>query len=632
MTGQPRPWADRLAAAGDLPDGEERAAELDRIASAADAAGDLATGVDARFALMDLHLRRGERWRLFEPVRRCRELLDAASPDATAERAAELRRYQRFAVEAAFGTPRVGLGQTRAALDDLARHTPEPTDLAGFAPGPTDVAGFAPGPTDLARQTPGPTDVTGPAPGGAGDAAVTDLVAELRCRLADHLGDEPEARRWYDRWRTAPADPAAGCPGCAPSRRADLLAGWGDWAAALAELRPVVDGPTAATPAGADRAAGAGTAGDGTAGPGGAYCTDQPERALAGALLPLLRAGEPERAGRAHVTAYRRHRRERTAFGQLAAHLRFCALGGHLDRGLDILAEQLPRLDRPSDDLAAMEFAAAGALLCALAAEAGRGDRRMPGPAAPAGRAGRAGRAADDIDVARLGGLLAELATGLAGSFDARNGTGHQSGRIAALLAERPVAGPVTPLPTDDAPDDGDPGREGDDGDPDGGTDDATGGDPDGEGGGGPAGREAGRRLAGDEVGALTVALVTEALDRRGDAWTMRGPAVVGRWGPAVIEFRQAGERGDILHARVLAVRRLPATRRAEAYAFCNVWNHDRLLPKAYAHDDGSGELVLAGDVSTDLAHGVAPTQLDVLVTAAVATGVAYAEAVAALP
>ncbi|MFF3852641.1 YbjN domain-containing protein [Micromonospora sp. NPDC002575] len=580
MTGQPRRWADRLAAAGDLPDGEGRAVELDRIASAADAAGDPATELDARFALMDLYLRRGERWRLFEPVRRCRELLDAASADATAERAAELRRYQRFAVEAAFGTPRVGLGQTREALDDLARHAPEPKDLARLAPG------------------------------GAGDAPVTDLVAELRCRLADHLGDEPEARRWYDRWRTAPADPAAGCPGCAPSRRADLLAGWGDWAAALAELRPIVDDPTTAAPAGAG-----GTTASGTAGAGGAYCTDQPERALAGALLPLLRAGEPERAGRAHVRAYRRHRRERAAFGHLAAHLRFCALGGHLDRGLDILAEQLPRLDRPSDDLAAMEFAAAGALLCALAAEAGRGERRMPGPAGPVGQAGRA---VDDIDVARLGGLLAELATGLAGSFDARNGTGHQSGRIAALLAERPVGGPVTPLPADEAADGGDP---------DGPDEDGSGVD-----GSGPAGREAGRELAGDEVGALTVALVTQALNRRGDAWTMRGPAVVGRWGPAVIEFRQAGERGEILHARVLAVRRLPAGRRAEAYAFCNAWNHDRLLPKAYAHDDGGGELVLAGDVTTDLAHGVAPAQLDVLVTAAVATGVAYAEAVAALP
>ncbi|MFF3865255.1 YbjN domain-containing protein [Micromonospora sp. NPDC001898] len=565
--GQPRPWdgrpgghgegrsrgpaggdqspAEALAAARDLPDSEPRAAELERVAAAAEAAGDLRTGLDARFALIDAYLRQGERWRLFEPVRRCRELLDRV-PGPAGERGVELRRYQRFAVEAVFATPRIGLDQARAELDGLAR-----------SPG---------------------------GPGAAGDADDTpgDLVAELRCRLADHLGDEPAARRWYDRWRTAPVDPAAGCPGCAPSRRAELLTGWGDWAAALTELCPLFDEPAR----------------------GSAYCTDQPERALAGALLPLLRAGEPERAARAHVEAYRRHRRERAAFPYLAAHLRFCALGGHLDRGLDILAEQVPRLGHPADDMATMEFAAAGALLCALATEAGRGDRRMPEPR-PAGRAG------GDVDVARLGGLLAELATGLAGSFDARNGTGHQSGRIAARLAERPITDPV-PLPADEV--DGDSAG-------DGGTDGDGGGTDDGYDG-----------LADDEPGALTVALVTDALDRRGDAWTMRtGGAVVGRWDPAVIEFRQAGERGEILHIRVLATRRLPADRRAEAYAFCNAWNHDRLLPKAYAHDDG-GELVLAGDVTTDLAHGVAPAQLDVLVTAAVTTGVTYAEAVAALP
>ena len=49
-------------------------------------------------------------------------------------------------------------------------------------------------------------------------------------------------------------------------------------------------------------------------------------------------------------------------------------------------------------------------------------------------------------------------------------------------------------------------------------------------------------------------------------------------------------------------------------------------------HESPEGELVLAGDVTTDLAHGVAPTQLGILVDAAVSTGVAYARAVAALP
>lgn len=517
----------RLADAGDLPDGEARRAELERIAAQADAAGDPGTGLAARLALVEAYLHGGERWRLLEPVRRCRATLDRA-PDLRAARpdlVGALHRHQRYAVEAFLGTPRVGLDQARSLLDDLA-------DRLGADAGP---------------------------------------VAELRCRIADHLGDEPTARREYDRWQAADPDSAGGCPGCAPARRAELRAGWGEPAEALAELRPVLDGEVG--------------------------CTDQPERALTVALLPWLRAGEPDRAARAHVRAYRRHRRERAAFPQLAAHLRFCALGGHLDRGLTILAEQLPRLDHPYDDLSAMEFAAAGALLCGLAVEAGRGGRRLHRP-------GHGPRPAAEVDVATLGADLLAVATGLAGSFDARNGTGHQSGRIASWLAERPLAEAV-PLPAEDAPDEWP--------DPTGTADDPT--------------------PAEDEPVPLSLALVTAALDRRGDGYAVEPDgSVVGRWGEAVIQFRRLGQRGEVLHARVVATRRLPTGRRAEAYAFCNAWNHDRLLPAAYVHDPGDGALVLAGDVTTDLAHGVAPAQLVVLLTATVSTGVAYAEAVAALP
>ncbi|SCG36122.1 Putative sensory transduction regulator [Micromonospora inositola] len=548
-TSRDRGLAEALADARDLPDGEARFAELERIAGQADATGEPATGLAARFALIEAYLHHGERWRLLEPVRRCLAAVDRAPGllDGRPGDAEALRRHHRQAVEAFLGTPRVGLDQARSLLDDLA-------------------------------------DRLGP------DAAP---VAELRCRLADHLGDEPTARREYDRWRRDPEqsydhsgsarltprqdpeqpavpDPAGGCPGCAPARRGELLAGWGERAAALDALRPVLDGEV--------------------------RCTDQPERALAVALLPWLRGGEPERAARAHLRAYRRHRRERTAFPQLAAHLRFCALGGHLDRGLDILAEQLPRLDHPYDDLSAMEFAAAGALLCALAAEAGRGGRRVHRP-------GHGRRPAAEVDVATLGADLFALATELAGSFDARNGTGHQSGRIASWLAERPVAD-LVPLPADDDSDEW------------------------------PADDPAGRaEPAEEELAPLSLALVTAALDRRGDGYVVEPDGtVVGRWGEAVIRYRRLGRRGEILHARVVATRRLPAARRAEAYAFCNAWNHDRLLPKAYVHEVAEGELLLAGDVSTDLEHGVAPVQLDVLIDATVATGVGYAAAVAALP
>ncbi|GAB3847623.1 hypothetical protein GCM10029963_29390 [Micromonospora andamanensis] len=521
-----RQLAAALAEARDMPDGEVRVGELARVAALAEADGDRRTALDAWSELVETHLRGGERWRLFEPVQRC--LATTGLDDDTR------RRYLRYAVEALLGTPRIGLDQARGVLDGLA------------------------------------------------DEVNAALAAQLRCRIADHVGDEPAARRWLARWRDGAPDPAAGCPDCLPVRQAELLAGWGDWAAALDLLDPLLDAP--------------------------AGCTAQPEAALAAALLPWLRAGHPQRAGRAHVRAYRRHRAEPDGFGYLATHLRFCALGGYLERGVEIVVEQLPRLDQPHEDLSVMEFAAAGALVCALAGETAA-DRVVRRPA-------YGGRPAAEVTVGQLGAELLAVATTLAGSFDARNGTGHQSGRMAAWLAERPLAAAV-PLPVDEEcePDDElGAGWEPGPGDPP---------EPDGGIAGVPV----------DDIGALTVAMITKALDERGDAYTVDAAGtVLGRWGDAVIQFRRAGERRDILHARVVAGRRLAATRRAEAYAFCNAWNRDRLLPKAYVHEPDDGELVLAGEVTTDLAYGVAPAQVTVLVDAAVRTGVGYAEAVAALP
>ncbi|WP_431729022.1 YbjN domain-containing protein [Verrucosispora sp. TAA-831] len=538
--------ADALHDARDMPDGEARIAELERVAALAEAVGDPATARTAWSELVETHLRGGERWRLFEPVRRCLDAAARTRPDRGGPDDETLRRYRRYAAEALLGTPRIGLDQAAHLLG---------TD------------------TDVATA--------------ALDGHDTDaVVAQVRCRIADHLGDEPTARHWLRRWQAATGDPAAGCPDCLPVRQADLLAGWGDWTAALAVVASVLDGPHG--------------------------CTAQPEAALTGALLPWLRAGETQRAARAHVHAYRRHRVEPDGFGHLATHLRFCALGGYPGRGLAILVEQLPRLDQPHDDRSVMEFTAAGALVCARAADDGDG---------PVHRPAYRGRPAAQVTVSALGAELLAVATALAGSFDARNGTGHQSGRIAAWLAERPLAEPV-PLPGEDEiepdhePWPGAPPPAGSGGDTTG--VEVTTGD-----GTGPA----------DEIGALTVGMITEALDRRGDGYALDPTGtVLGRWGDAVIQFRRAGERGEILHARVVAGRRLPAARRAEAYAFCNGWNRDRLLPSAYVHDPGGGELVLAGEVTTDLAYGVAPAQVTVLVDAAVRTGVAYAEAVAALP
>jgi hypothetical protein len=541
-----------LADARDLPDGDHKVAELERVAAHADAAGDLRLGLDARFGLIEAFDLHPERWRILHPVGWCLAALDR-DPTAFTDRDAELlRRFHSSAVAAACGTPRVGLTRTRAALDDLERRLRD---------------------------------------GGHG----AQVVHNLRCRLADHVGDEAGARAWLARWRATERDRNSECPGCEPSRQAELLARWGDWAEALGVLDPALHGAP--------------------------DCTEQPERALANAMLPYLRLGRHEQAALAHVLSYRRHRDERAAFPYLAGHLRYCALTGRHQRGLSILAAQLGGLDGPYDDASAMEFAAAGALVCRLAAEAGFAGRMLHRP-------GYARRRAAELTVAALGSELLATAQDLAGQFDARNGTSHQSGRMAAWLADRPVAGEVD-LPPDGPVDSALDTLDG--GAPRGGPEDRA---PHDGAGGMPVGRRSGAaNCPPDVVVPLSLAAILAVLAERDDDYLVDSDGTVGgRWGRALIEFEQLGERGEILHARVVAERRLPADRLAEAYEFCNSWNHDRLLPKAYVRHGTDGELVLTGDVSTDLEYGVTADQLAVIINMTIATGAAFATAAATLP
>ena len=210
--------------------------------------------------------------------------------------------------------PAVGLAQTQAALDDMERR---------FRAG------------GHSMQT----------------------IYNLRCKIADHIGDEPEARKWFDLWRTAERDENSDCAGCDPSRQAELLAGWGEWDDAVATVEPVLSGVLG--------------------------CAEQPEKALVAVLHAVPAAGPATRRRRRRTcgrTAATATSATRSPF--LPEHLRFCALTGNVDRAVDILAEHLSWLDRPYDDASAMEFAAAGA----LRVPAGR--RRPAGPST--GRRSRA--------------------------------------------------------------------------------------------------------------------------------------------------------------------------------------------------------------------------------------------------
>ncbi|GHJ47326.1 hypothetical protein Cs7R123_46680 [Catellatospora sp. TT07R-123] len=514
---------DALDEAEGMPPGDSKIAELERITAHADAAGDVRLGYDARIELIETFNHHTERWRMLPPFGWCLAAFDRDPSMFDDWDGEQLRWFHKWAVATLRTTPRVGLAQTVAALDDMERR---------FRAG------------GHSMQT----------------------IYNLRCRIADHLGDEAEARRWLDRWRTAERDENSDCAGCDPSRQADLLAGWGEWEQALQTVEPVLSGMVG--------------------------CAEQPEKALVVAQMAYLRLGRYEEAGRAHVRSYRRHRHERDAFPFLVEHIRFCSLSGNADRGVDILAEHLSWLDRPYDESSAMEFAAAGALACRLAGDAGRVVHRPS----------FGDRAEADLTVVQLGADLAAQARDLAERFDARNGTGHQSRRVAVLLAEAPVADGIE-LPPDRPVSAWDP-----------------------EVGLPPEGRD-------ELVEPLSVQAVTAVLDDRGDRYQVdEEGSVVGQWGEGVFTFDRAGERGEVLHVRVVVQRTLPADRLMEAYAFCNAWNHDRVLPKAYVHDTGEGELILAGDIVTDLEHGVAAPQLAVLMHAAIMTGVQFAEEATALP
>lgn len=131
----------------------------------------------------------------------------------------------------------------------------------------------------------------------------------------------------------------------------------------------------------------------------------------------------------------------------------------------------------------------------------------------------------------------------------------------------------------------------------------------------------------------LSLPAIIAVLDERGDRYVVTGDGQVGgRWGQAVVHWRATGRRGEVLHARVVPDRRLPAQRRLAAYRFCNAWNHDKLLPAVHVRDDDAGGLVIVGEVSVDLEHGVAHRQLAAFVDLIVSAGTLLARAVGGLP
>ena len=163
-------------------------------------------------------------------------------------------------------------------------------------------------------------------------------IYNLRCKIADHIGDEPEAPKWVEtcgappsatKTATAPATTRPARPSCSPAG-----------VSGTTQYRPVAS-TVLQRRAGLRRAAGGG--------------------ALVAVLMTFLRAGSPRGGGEGARAGLPKPRHERDAFSFLPDHLRFCVLTGNVDRAVDILAEHLSWLDRPYDDVFD-GFAAAGTL------------------------------------------------------------------------------------------------------------------------------------------------------------------------------------------------------------------------------------------------------------------------------
>lgn len=130
----------------------------------------------------------------------------------------------------------------------------------------------------------------------------------------------------------------------------------------------------------------------------------------------------------------------------------------------------------------------------------------------------------------------------------------------------------------------------------------------------------------------LSTGAIATVLKGRGDRFVVDGNGrLAGRWGPVVISFDCTGAIGEVLHIRGIPDRRFAIDRLAELYEFCNGWNHDRLLPKAYVQDVG-GRLLVAGEVATDLERGVTAGQLGVMIQTAISATAALADALDRLP
>ncbi len=126
--------------------------------------------------------------------------------------------------------------------------------------------------------------------------------------------------------------------------------------------------------------------------------------------------------------------------------------------------------------------------------------------------------------------------------------------------------------------------------------------------------------------------MITAALDARGFSYFVDADGdIAGNFQGNLVYFFRLGERREMLQIRALVQHVFGMDDVTRLYEFCNVWNHDRLWPKAYVHVNDDGTVNVIGEVIADWERGVTGEQLDQVLICGVATGCQLADAVAEL-
>lgn len=139
--------------------------------------------------------------------------------------------------------------------------------------------------------------------------------------FAYYIGDMERAARAAELVRSTEPDDMSDCEACRVNDIGDMAACAGDYEAAIAAWRPLLDGEL--------------------------RCSHEPHNTLADSLLPLARLGRLDEARANHLHGYRISRDRDDMLQYIARHIRFCALTGNEARGIEILAA-----DRRAYDLA----------------------------------------------------------------------------------------------------------------------------------------------------------------------------------------------------------------------------------------------------------------------------------------